>query len=61
MAAGYAAWMGGRATWSIELGRDRVLFGYRAWRRFLMPVFEGRLTARACEVEQSLRGEPNCR
>lgn len=49
---GYAAWVGGRATWSLALGRDRVLFGYRGWRRFVMPVGAAPLTVRAGDVER---------
>lgn len=52
MAAGYAAWVGGRATWSLALGRDRVLFGYRGWRRFVAPVGAASPTVRAGDVER---------
>ena len=52
MAAGQAAWVGSRATWSLALGRDRVLFGYRGWRRFVMPVGGGPFTVRAGDVER---------
>ena len=51
MDSGYAAWVGGRATWSLALGRDRVLFGYRGWRRFTLPVGAA-LTLRAGDVER---------
>ena len=56
--AGYAAWVGGRATWSLALalalglGRERVLFGRHAGRRFVLPVGGGPLTARAGDVER---------
>ena len=43
--AGYAAWVGGRATWSLALA---LALG----RRFVLPVGGGPLTARAGDVER---------
>lgn len=52
MAAGYIAWVGSCATWSLALGRDRVLFGHRSQRRFVMPVGAAPLTVHAGDVER---------
>ncbi len=52
LSANYLAWVGAGATWSLSLGADRVLFGYRKGRRFVMPAGQEPLTARADMIDR---------
>lgn len=47
----YLAWVGSTATWSLTIGLDRVLLGYRSGSPFVRPIGRKSLTARAEDVD----------
>lgn len=52
LAADYLAFAGSKATWSLALGRDRVLFGCRGGGTFVLPDAAGWSGVMAGEVDR---------
>ena len=52
LAAGVLAWVGSNATWTLAIGPDRVVFGYRHGLRFARSMRSAPLTARAGDIDR---------